>query len=134
MRRCSSCGARAYSARSKWCSKCGRPLYGESAISAASSQPQVVIIRQSKNPGIAAVLSAVWCGLGQIYDGKIGSGILFMVAYPICAILSVLAFIAALGGSLLGVLLTFSAPALWTWSVVSAYRTAERINLQTEWR
>ena len=132
MNRCSSCGAPAYSVRSKWCSKCGGPLYGESSVSAASSQPQVVIIRQSKNPGIAAVLSAVWCGLGQIYDGKVGTGILFMVAYPICAIVSVLSLIAALGGSLLGVLFTFSAPAIWTWSVVSAYRTAERINLQAE--
>lgn len=34
-----------------------------------------------KNPGIAAVLSFLITGLGQIYNGQIGKGIGFVVVY-----------------------------------------------------
>jgi len=32
-----------------------------------------------KNPGVAAVLSFIFTGLGQIYNGKIGKGLLLML-------------------------------------------------------
>ena len=36
-----------------------------------------------KNPGLAAVLSFFYMGLGQIYNGQIAKGIAFIVGYSI---------------------------------------------------
>jgi hypothetical protein len=33
---------------------------------------------RAKNPTLAAVLSAIWPGLGQVYTGRIALGLLFM--------------------------------------------------------
>ncbi|BAB04627.1 BH0908 [Halalkalibacterium halodurans C-125] len=69
-----------------------------------------------KNPGIAAVLSALWSGFGQIYNGQIGKGILFII-------------IQAINGLLFFVLIGFITwPIMWIWGVVDAYRSAERYN------
>src|SRR5713226_2365196 len=45
----------------------------------APQQPSVIVIRSSKSAGLAGVLSFLWCGLGQIYNGQIGKGVLFIV-------------------------------------------------------
>lgn len=31
------------------------------------------------NPGTSAILSFFWTGLGQIYNGELGKGLLFMI-------------------------------------------------------
>ena len=69
-----------------------------------------------RNPGIAAVLSFFWCGLGQIYNGQIGKGIAMLVAYFISA---------ALIWVVIGLITT---PILWIWGMVDAYNTAIRLN------
>ena len=71
-----------------------------------------------KNPGLAAVLSFLYCGLGQIYNGQIGKGIGFIVGYFISL---------ALMFVIIGFITT---PILWIWGMVDAYKVAERINLQ----
>lgn len=129
---CSSCAAPVYDASSRWCTKCGGPLPTAGLPSAVPSSPQVMIIRPSKSPGVAAVLSVVWCGLGHIYNGKIGSGIMLMILYPVSAFASWVGLLASIGGSGSGALLIFAAPVVWIHAVVSAYRTAERINRQVE--
>ncbi|MCK0472483.1 hypothetical protein [Halalkalibacter sp. APA_J-10(15)] len=75
-----------------------------------------------KNPGLAAVLSALWCGLGQIYNGQIGKGIIFII-------------IQAINGLLMFVLIGFiTAPLMWIWGMIDAYRVAERLNRQHQSR
>lgn len=69
-----------------------------------------------KNPGVAAVLSFFYCGLGQIYNGQIFKGIMMLVAYTISALLMYV---------LIGFITT---PILWIWGMYDAYRTAEKIN------
>ena len=70
----------------------------------------------AKNPGVAAVLSFFWCGLGQIYNGQIGLGLFFM-------------FIQVVNSLLFFVLIGFLTwPVCWIWSMVDAYNMAERIN------
>lgn len=71
-----------------------------------------------KNPGIAAVLSFFYAGLGQIYNGEIGKGIGFILAYFVSILLMFV---------LIGFITT---PILWIWGMVDAYRTAEKINEQ----
>jgi TM2 domain-containing membrane protein YozV len=72
-----------------------------------------------KNPGVAAVLSFFITGLGQIYNGQIAKGVLFIV-------------IQAINVLLMYVLIGFiTCPIFWIWGMVDAYRTAEKINART---
>ncbi len=106
------------------------------------SRPQVVIVAAQKNAGLAAVLSAVLPGLGQIYNGQILKGmVLLIVSAPAAWFGFIFMFfgsLAAAGGKpndptgavmfLIGLGALVAAPILWLYSVVNAYRTAERIN------
>ncbi|MCT2537890.1 hypothetical protein NC661_20090 [Aquibacillus koreensis] len=69
-----------------------------------------------KNAGLAAVLSFLICGLGQIYNGEIGKGIGFIIGYAISWLLMFV---------LIGFLTT---PILWIWGMIDAYKVAERMN------
>jgi len=97
-----------------------------------------------KSSGLAAVLSFFWCGLGQVYTGDIGKGVVMMLGHPL---LLVLGFTFTFGGCLsaagaatedargaaggvllFGLFLLLGALALWIFGMVNAYRTAERAN------
>ena len=74
-----------------------------------STQPQ-------KNPGVATVLSFFFMGLGQIYNGQIGKGIMFIILYAISI---------ALMFVIVGFITT---PILWLWGLVDANKSAKKIN------
>jgi TM2 domain-containing membrane protein YozV len=69
-----------------------------------------------KNPGVATVLSFFFMGLGQIYNGEIGKGVLFILLYGISFLLMfvVIGFV--------------TTPILWIWGMVDANKSAKRIN------
>jgi len=74
-----------------------------------------------KNPGIAAVLSALWFGTGQLYNGKITEGIICMLGWPVVVTICML--------------LGFLVPPLWlvpvgvwAWGVFNAFKGAEKFN------
>jgi TM2 domain-containing membrane protein YozV len=69
-----------------------------------------------KNPGLAAVLSFFWMGLGQIYNGQIAKGILFMIIYAFSWLLMFV---------IIGLLTT---PVLFIYGIWDAYKSAEKIN------
>lgn len=69
-----------------------------------------------KNPGIAAVLSFFIPGLGQIYNGQIMKGIIFIVLASIFGALTLV---------LIGYILY---PLFWIYNLYDAYNTAKRIN------
>jgi len=69
-----------------------------------------------KNPGLAAILSFFYMGLGQIYNGQIGKGVAFIVMYTISAFLIIV---------LIGLITT---PIMWIYGMYDAYRSAEKIN------
>lgn len=71
---------------------------------------------EQKSSGAAAVLSVLIPGLGQIYNGEIGKGILFIVLAFVFLGLSLL---------LIGIPLYI---ALWIIGIVDAYKGAERYN------
>ncbi|HZC44030.1 MAG TPA: hypothetical protein VE195_07645 [Acidobacteriaceae bacterium] len=81
---------------------------------------------RSKSPLLAALLSALLCGLGQIYDGRVLRGVI---------LLALMLILWAMGG-LLGALtfglgmLPFAivAGALWIFGVVDAYAGSRRIH------
>lgn len=78
------------------------------------AEPQV--IQPRKNPGLAAVLSFIVCGLGQIYNGQIGKGLLFLLIFAVSIPLTVFGIGWVTGGL------------IWLAGIIDAYATAERLN------
>lgn len=72
-----------------------------------------------KNPGLAAVLSFFWTGLGQIYNGQIAKGIFFIIAWGISWLMMLI---------LIGFITT---PLIWLYGMYDAYKSAEKINIWT---
>jgi ribosomal protein L37AE/L43A len=61
------------------CRHCGETL--DPVLRAAEEASRSVIVLQAPgfSPGIAMVLSLIWPGLGQIYRGKLVSGLMWMI-------------------------------------------------------
>ena len=74
------------------------------------------MVKSHKDPGVAAVLSFFYCGLGQIYNGEIGKGVLLLVVYFV----SLVAILVVVG--------LITTPILWLYGMFDAYKTAERLN------
>lgn len=69
-----------------------------------------------KSAGVAAVLSALINGLGQIYNGQIFKGIIIII-------------IQLINGALTFILIGYVfLPIVWLYAVIDAYRSAEKIN------
>ena len=70
----------------------------------------------AKNPGVAAVLSFFFSGLGQIYNGQILKGLLFMAVQVVNFVLSFV------------VIGLFTGFIVWVWAIIDAYTSAELLN------
>ena len=70
----------------------------------------------AKNPGVAAFVSFLWTGAGQIYNGQIGLGLALMALQVVNFILLFV---------LIGFLTGF---ATWCFSMWHAYTTAQSFN------
>ncbi len=69
-----------------------------------------------KNPSIATILSFFFMGLGQIYNGQIGKGVVFIILYGISV-------------ALMWVVIGFvTTPILWIWGMVDANNSAKKLN------
>ncbi|MGA7075579.1 MAG: hypothetical protein WBZ42_03400 [Halobacteriota archaeon] len=75
-----------------------------------------VFVPDRKNPGVAAVLSFFWAGLGQIYNGQLLKGIGFMVLYAFSVLLCFV---------LIGLIIL---PIVWIVGMWDAYHTAQAYN------
>lgn len=90
----------------------------------APPPPTIAPVQQStalapvrpKDGGLAVVFSFFITGLGQLYNGEVGKAVAFFGAQVVSAFLMFL---------LIGFITT---PALWIWSMVDAYKSAEKIN------
>src|SRR5512136_3039309 len=72
--------------------------------------------RTDKNPATAAILSFLFIGLGQAYNGEKAKAVVFLILYAISIFLTffVIGFV--------------TTPILWLWSMVDAYRSSQRMN------
>ncbi len=77
---------------------------------------QAALPMQRKNEGLAAVLSFLFTGLGQIYNGQIGKGLAFIVPGIVFAVTILF---------LVGLILY---PVFWIYNIYDAYNTAKKIN------
>ena len=104
------------------CSNCGRGICSgctvevQDKIKCRSCVKTIGTGQQIKNPGLAAVLSFFFAGLGQIYNGQMAKGLILMA-------IDILNFF------LLFILIGF-VTALITkiYAITDAYNTAKRIN------
>jgi TM2 domain-containing membrane protein YozV/ribosomal protein L40E len=124
MKYCINCGAQ-IDARAEICPKCGvRVAPPPTAPSMPQqpygyTQPQQVPYVEKKNEGLAAILSFLFIGLGQIYNGQVGKGILMLV---VGVVFAMLVFV------LIGIPLYLI---LWVYGIYDAYNTAKQINAGT---
>lgn len=102
---CKNCGSE-IDEKAEICPKCGVRV------------KPVPINTEKKSSGIAAIASFFIPGLGQIYNGEIGKGILFIIISFILVLLMLVA---------IGFILY---PLFWILNIYDAYKTAERINAQ----
>jgi TM2 domain-containing membrane protein YozV len=77
-------------------------------------------MQTKKNPGLAAVASFFFSGLGQIYNGEILKGVLLMVIQ----VINVLLMFVVIG------FVTY--PLVWVYGIWDAYKSAEKFNLAIE--
>jgi TM2 domain-containing membrane protein YozV len=107
-----------------FCTKCGKQnddatafcKYCGAAASGSIAAPQVIVVRAEKNAVLALAFSFFFAGLGQIYNDQIKKGIWIIIAHAISLVLIAV---------LVGIVTT---PVIWIWSMIDAYKTAERIN------
>jgi len=101
----------------KFCSNCGNQIDEKAEICPKCGvRVMPPVYTEKKSSGISAVLSAIVPGLGQIYNGQIGKGVLFFIA---SIFLALTIFI------LIGFILL---PLFWIYNIYEAYSTAEKIN------
>ena len=99
------------------CPYCGNPLKVMPTYNQAPSRVTVA----TKNSGLAAVLSLILPGLGQMYAGQIGRGLLFLfIGIPLTAIIAVFFFWL--------ILPLFLPLAFWIWNIFDAYNLCNEYN------
>src|SRR5665647_1875002 len=109
---CVNCGAE-IDARAEICPKCGVRI----APPPPPLNPVPSVMVERKSEGLAAVLSFLFVGLGQIYNGEIGKGIAF-IALGVVIVLMLFPI-------LIGIPLYLI---LWAYNIYDAYNTAKGIN------
>ncbi|ELZ89979.1 hypothetical protein [Haloferax sulfurifontis] len=106
---CRDCGA-VIDARAEICPECGVRQRDPPKSSVDSALDDLF---DGGNPFVAAVLSAIFPGLGQLYNRELERGLVFAVGFIVASV-SVMV--------LIGFLL---APAVWLYAVYDAYTRAE---------
>ncbi len=71
--------------------------------------------RTDRNPATAAILSFLFIGLGQAYNGEIAKAVVFLILYAISILLTIF---------LIGFV---TIPLLWIWSIVDAYKSSQKM-------
>ena len=109
-----------------YCRGCGKELSIRAEVCPECGVRQKMDITQNKNAGIAAVLSFLFCGLGQIYNGEIGKGALLIILQIINGIILFVGIFAMFAGIPPIGFITY--PIVWIYGVWDAYTTANKIN------
>jgi len=102
----------------KFCPNCGAEIDAKAEICPKCGVRIRMRPYELKSPGVAAVLSALYVGLGQIYNGQILKGVLFMIF----GFFFLVSTIVGIGFILY--------PILWIGSMLDAYFTARKINIE----
>jgi TM2 domain-containing membrane protein YozV len=123
--------------KTKFCQHCGKKINTEAEIcpKCGVRVKEAPTHTQKKSTGLAALLSFFISGLGQIYNGEIGKGIIFIIIYIFFGLIVVSSFLAssfALGLlvslNIVTVSLAIAYFLFWIYCIYDAYETAEKLN------
>ena len=129
---CNNCGNK-MEEHQMFCDKCGSKIGERAGERGMGNHSHMVCVRE-KSTGIAAILSILWAGLGQIYVGRIGRGLALMFAHLMLIIAGGFFVLAgglfggiggAVGGGMIFLVLLV---VLWAWNVFDAYKQANNYN------
>lgn len=135
---CPNCGTEAVP-EAVFCNKCGCNL--KERAQPAPAPASVPYALPLKNSGLAAVLSFLFTGLGQIYAGKISRGIIFiLVAVGVAMVTTILLFAGLVTDSegvvqsfdslylaaIVGILIAYLA--FYIWQIYDAYILTNKYN------
>ncbi len=108
------------------CSSCGKGICADCAVEVddkllckecvAKGKSKKSTTAGGKSPVLAALLSFLFSGLGQIYNGELTKGLILAVVYLISWLLS---------WFLIGCCTT---PIIWLYGIYDAYHSADQIN------
>jgi len=120
----------------KFCPACGTPLQYENAAICPNCGARTALVPEERenirNPFFAVVLSFLFFGWGQWYNGKTWAGLKFFGAF---LVFSVVLYIFSRSGQdfTSGVIVVYAVIAgIWMFGMYDAYRTADRINRKKE--
>jgi TM2 domain-containing membrane protein YozV len=117
--------------RSGFCEKCGNGTGNNGWGQAGNSY--TICVRE-KSTGIAAILSLLWAGLGQLYVGKIARGlglmlVHFMMVFIIASVVFAgMIFVGIGGGLMFGGIILAAWIAVWVWNIFDAHKLANEYN------
>lgn len=124
MATCPNCGKS--TPEGKFCEHCGASMQTTQTFQQPAAQPvftpQPVPARADKSGGIAAILSFLFTGSGQVYNGQLGKGIGILI----CAIIGYMLYF--IPGMI-----------VWIYGMYDAYSTANKMNtgeipyVETSW-
>ena len=128
---CRNCGNQIETDQ-EFCTSCG------SREGEGRQRPSSTILIRDKGAGIAALLSTIMAGLGQIYVGKIGRGILLLVIDIVFTSISTGIMLSALyiggtneeilGAWVIGGIFMIPYFIVWIWNIFDAYKLANQYN------
>lgn len=126
---CPNCGTET-NPDSEFCQKCGTNL--KEGTRNTCVPPNVTYALPLKSTGLAAVLSFLLAGLGQVYVGKIARGIGFIVCGVVIALVMmsmITIFISSYGAVwIIAVIASIVCIAIWIFNVIDAYKLANEYN------
>lgn len=102
-----------------YCKNCGKEIDDRAEICIGCGIRAREPLAEKKNPAIAALLSFMVVGAGQVYNGEVEKGIIFFFIHVLFVLLIFV---------LIGIILT---PLFWIYVIYDAYKTAEKINSKT---
>ncbi|MCL2143100.1 MAG: hypothetical protein FWH44_02430 [Methanomassiliicoccaceae archaeon] len=106
-----------------FCDKCGHKA-------GTAVRDRYATVLREKNEGVAALLSLLWGGAGQIYVGKLVRGLAIMAAYFVILLIGVpILFLGGLGTAVVWIILCgILYFVLWIWNIFDAYNLAKAYN------
>ncbi|MDY5678968.1 MAG: zinc-ribbon domain-containing protein [Candidatus Methanomethylophilaceae archaeon] len=125
---CRNCG-RELEAEANFCPVCGYSVDGTHNRAANS---QTAILMNKKSEGMALILSILIAGLGHIYAGKVGDGIVLLaleVALAVGMFVTVM-FMGSMVTVIILVALAIITFAVWIYSIVDANRQVKYYNVK----